>query len=66
VDADMLVEGIRQYGQKNIHLVNQVQDVAAFLEGRVQEGDLVITLGAGDVHQAGRALLRLLAGEESD
>jgi UDP-N-acetylmuramate--alanine ligase len=66
VDAGMLVEGIRQYGQKNIHLVNQVQDVAAFLEDRVQEGDLVITLGAGDVHQAGRALLRLLAGEESD
>ena len=63
VDAEMLVDGIRQYGQKKIHLVNQVQDVAPFLERRVKEGDLVITLGAGDVHRAGRDLLQRLAGE---
>ena len=60
VDAEMLVEGIRQHGQKKIHLVNRVEDVAAFLEEHVTQGDLVITLGAGDVHQAGSDLLQRL------
>jgi len=60
MDAEMLVEGIREHGQKKIHLVNKVSDVSAFLEGRLQQGDLVITLGAGDVHQAGSDLLARL------
>jgi len=60
VDGEMLVEGIRRYGQKKINLVHRVAEVAAFLEDRVAGGDLVITLGAGDVHQAGRDLLERL------
>ena len=57
VDGTMLLDGIRRHGQKQLHLVKTVDEVAPFLEQRVGEGDLVITLGAGDVHRAGRDLL---------
>jgi len=64
VDGAMLVDGIRRYGQKKIHLVERVDDVAALLGDLVGDGDLVITLGAGNVHLAGRALLERLGGTD--
>jgi UDP-N-acetylmuramate--alanine ligase len=33
-------------------------DAAAYLRGRVREGDLVLTVGAGDVRSVGDELLR--------
>jgi UDP-N-acetylmuramate--alanine ligase len=38
-------------------------DVVRHLAERVREGDLVLTLGAGDVHTAGERLLAALAGQ---
>jgi UDP-N-acetylmuramate--alanine ligase len=66
VDGAMLLDGIRRHGQKQLHLVNTVDEVAPFLEQRVGQGDLVITLGAGDVHRAGRELLaRIKTGRKA-
>ena len=39
----------------------RLADVVRYLRGRVREGDLVLTLGAGDVFHAGEELLRALA-----
>ena len=35
-----------------------LDDAAGFLRGRLREGDLVLTVGAGDVRRVGDALLR--------
>jgi UDP-N-acetylmuramate--alanine ligase len=40
----------------------RLPDVVRYLHGRVREGDLVITLGAGDVFHVGEQLLALLEG----
>ncbi|MBA3718075.1 MAG: UDP-N-acetylmuramate--L-alanine ligase [Actinobacteria bacterium] len=38
----------------------ELDDAASFLAGRAQEGDLVVTIGAGDVDRVARVLLELL------
>jgi UDP-N-acetylmuramate--alanine ligase len=63
VSAENLVDGIRAHGHRDVHHVSDLAQVPAVLEGRVEAGDLVITLGAGNVWQAGQALLRRLRGE---
>jgi UDP-N-acetylmuramate-alanine ligase len=40
--------------------VGALEGAAESLRGKVREGDLVITLGAGSVHRAGDQLLELL------
>jgi len=60
VDSKRLFEGIREHGHKEVYFVPRLDDVGPFLEGMCREGDIVITLGAGDVNQAGRELLRRL------
>lgn len=51
----------RQSGQE-IRYVEHCEDVAAELASLVQDGDLVITMGAGDIYKAGEALVRMLKG----
>ena len=41
-------------------------DVVVYLAPRVRTGDLVLTLGAGDVFRAGEQLLAKLAGQGED
>ncbi|TLM78517.1 MAG: UDP-N-acetylmuramate--L-alanine ligase [Actinobacteria bacterium] len=41
-------------------------DVATYIASRVREGDLVMTMGAGDVTALGPEIVRALAGEPGD
>jgi UDP-N-acetylmuramate--alanine ligase len=60
VTAEVLVERIRQFGHRNASYVGTLdRGVAALLEV-AREGDLVLTLGAGNVWQAGERLLERL------
>lgn len=45
-----------------VHYVETLREAAPTLVGLVRPGDLVVTLGAGDVTKVGPALARLLAG----
>jgi UDP-N-acetylmuramate--alanine ligase len=63
VTAAALVAGIRAHGHKDAELIPELARVPELLAPRLQEGDLVVTLGAGNVWQAGEALLRRLRGE---
>ena len=48
VTGAMVVEAVRRHGA-NAHYVPHRSDLADFLAGRVAEGDLVLTMGAGDI-----------------
>jgi len=59
VDGEALAGAIRAHGHRDVrHLPRQ--GLAAALLPLVEEGDLVITLGAGDVGQVGAELLAML------
>jgi UDP-N-acetylmuramate--alanine ligase len=62
VSAADLVEGIRAHGHKGVRYVPEVGRVPELLAPELREGDLVVTLGAGNVWQAGESLLKSLQG----
>jgi UDP-N-acetylmuramate--alanine ligase len=63
VDADSLAQGIIAHGHRNVVRVPRVEDVPVALRERVRPGDLVITLGAGDVTGVGDRLLEQLRAD---
>ncbi len=60
VHAAKLAEGIRKQGHKEVHYFDDFSKVVAFLEDRCREGEMVITLGAGDIYRVGEMLLKAL------
>jgi UDP-N-acetylmuramate--alanine ligase len=60
VTAEALVERIRQFGHRNAEHVGTIDRGVEALLGVAQEGDLVLTLGAGSVWQAGEQVLERL------
>ncbi len=60
VSTPRLLEAIKEHGQRNVHYVASVDELPAALRNLLREGDLVLTLGAGNIVQAGERLLELL------
>ncbi|MDA8405067.1 MAG: UDP-N-acetylmuramate--L-alanine ligase [Desulfobacteraceae bacterium] len=57
IDHVMLSEGIKSHGHKDVACVDTSFDAVRHLKKIVRPGDLVLTLGAGDVWKTGEALL---------
>jgi UDP-N-acetylmuramate--alanine ligase len=55
-----LAEQVERFGHRHVEYVGGLASAAARLKEVVLPGDLVITLGAGNVHKAGDELLRIL------
>jgi UDP-N-acetylmuramate--alanine ligase len=62
VTAEAVASAIEDHGHKDVTLVKDLKEVPGWLKGRVREGDMVITLGAGSVWKAGDEFLRLMQG----
>jgi len=60
VTAEALVERIRGCGHRNVEYVGTIDRGVEAILNVVREGDLVLTLGAGSVWQAGEAILARL------
>jgi UDP-N-acetylmuramate--alanine ligase len=60
VNSRVLVEKIERFGHRHVEYAGTLAEAATKLKEVVQEGDLVVTLGAGNVWQAGDELLRIL------
>jgi UDP-N-acetylmuramate--alanine ligase len=59
-DARRLAEAIRAHGHRDVTLVEDRKDLAGAIGERVRSGDVVITLGAGDITRTGPELLEVL------
>jgi UDP-N-acetylmuramate--alanine ligase len=57
VSSDILAKKIMETG-KDAHAVASLQEVADFIKNGTGEGDLVLTMGAGDIYKAGEEALR--------
>lgn len=60
VHADKLAEAIREHGHKEVVHLGSLEEVVPYLLSLSKAGDMVITLGAGDVYRTGEALLEAL------
>ena len=62
VDGRALADAIRAHGQRDVRFTADLDAIAAELPPELEPGDLVITLGAGNVSSLGPRLLAALAG----
>jgi UDP-N-acetylmuramate--alanine ligase len=60
VEAKTLCEGIRDHGHKNVTFIETKKEIVDHLLRIIAPGDLVITLGAGDIWQVSDELMRRL------
>lgn len=60
VTAEALFRTIKKYGQKDVAYISDKEVVIDHLLGILKPGDIVLTLGAGNIWQTGEALLKRL------
>ena len=60
VTGDLVVEAIRDYGHQRVYYMPAVDQIAESLRTIVRSGDVVITLGAGNIWKVGEELLGAL------
>lgn len=64
VSARDLSERIRSRGHKNVMYIENVTGAPAELQSVLRPGDVLLTLGAGDVWKVGEAVLKQLTGRQ--
>jgi UDP-N-acetylmuramate--alanine ligase len=57
VSAQLVVEAAQQAGHRRVELLPSLQEALPFLRRELQEGDVLLTLGAGNVVQLAEALV---------
>jgi UDP-N-acetylmuramate--alanine ligase len=65
VDHRHLADGIRHHGHKDVVCFDDSAEAVSFLAGQANPGDIILTLGAGNVWQVGHALLEQLNAEKN-
>jgi UDP-N-acetylmuramate--alanine ligase len=60
ITSQALVEAIKRFGHRHVEYVDRLADAPARIKAVAQPGDLFLTLGAGNVWQAGEELMRIL------
>jgi len=58
VDSRVLYQGIKNHGHRAVTLCDSIEDSISLLLNQIRPGDLVLTLGAGDIHIVGEELLK--------
>ena len=60
LSSETLVDKIREIDpSKEVHFLADFEDIAEFVYNNAEEGDLVITMGAGDRYKVGEMILRM-------
>jgi UDP-N-acetylmuramate--alanine ligase len=58
IHSDFLFKGIRDHGHRAVALCSSTEDASCILIDEMKPGDVVLTLGAGDIHLVGTDVLK--------
>ncbi|MCK5406949.1 MAG: UDP-N-acetylmuramate--L-alanine ligase, partial [Candidatus Krumholzibacteria bacterium] len=61
VTAQTIIDRVEARGGVRIHHKSSFEEIVATLRSELREGDMVITMGAGDIYRAGEMLLEKLS-----
>jgi len=64
VHGGLIAEGLREHGHKDVHYLPALNEVPQFLSEMLRPGDMVLTLGAGDVWKVGEKLEEMIKQEQ--
>ncbi len=64
VSGELIVNAAKAVGHKQVHYVQHKADVPGFLLGVVRPGDIVITMGAGDIWRFGEEFIKQLRAQQ--
>jgi UDP-N-acetylmuramate--alanine ligase len=64
VNGELIVNAAKQFGHKDVHYVPDKKEIPAFLKSIVKSGDIVITMGAGDIWKYGEELLNQIKNQK--
>ncbi|NLC69044.1 MAG: UDP-N-acetylmuramate--L-alanine ligase [Clostridiaceae bacterium] len=57
INSEILAEKINAHGKKAIYMAG-FDDIAHYVENNARPGDMIITMGAGDIYKVGEILLK--------
>ncbi len=57
IDSEHLMDGIKEKGHREVRMISNRDDVIPLLKEILQPGDVLVTLGAGDVWKIGQDLV---------
>ncbi len=60
VTGELITNAAKQFGHKDVHYVQDKKQLPAYLKKNTRAGDIVITMGAGDVWKYGEEFLKQL------
>ena len=60
VSSELICQAIKKHSGRDTAIVGRFEDIAETVASEVREGDVVLTLGAGDIYKAGPAVLEIL------
>ena len=66
ITAEVLTENIKKFGHKNANYIGDIETAAAAVVQHLQEGDLLITLGAGSVTRLSDEILEKLKNKNAE
>jgi UDP-N-acetylmuramate--alanine ligase len=60
VTGELIANAARQFGHKDVHYISDKADVPDFLMKIKKPGDIIITMGAGDIWKYGEAFITMM------
>lgn len=64
VSGKLIADTAEQYGHNNVNYVENKEEVTKTLKGLVKSGDIVITMGAGDIYRYGEEFVKALESKK--
>ncbi|HUU50170.1 MAG TPA: UDP-N-acetylmuramate--L-alanine ligase [Nitrospinota bacterium] len=65
IDSRLIYEGVKKYGHKSVFHIRDQSEIVDFLMSIIQKGDLILTLGAGNISSVGDELLSKLGAKKN-
>lgn len=66
VEGKRIANGVQDHGHRQVFFVSEFEEIVEKVREIVQPGDMVITLGAGNIYQVGEKLIEKLKGKQNE
>jgi len=66
ITGELIADEIKAFGHKNVFFIEDIKDIAPLLLDIAKPGDIVLTLGAGDVWKVADNFLKLMHNSEKE